>query len=91
MRVKLRLPEGWICAKDEQGIYLSAHRRNGDILTFDVIAPETIGCFETIELEILRNGMLCPEIISLPMHLRLSHDEVAEICRRIADFCGGTK
>ncbi len=67
LRVKLRLPEGWVCAGSEQGIYLNSHRRNGDILTFDIIAPETFGCFETVELEIRRNGMLCPEIISLPM------------------------
>ena len=65
--MKLRLPEGWICTRNEQGIYLNIHRRNGDILTFDVIAPETCGCFETLELEIRRNEMLCPEIISLPM------------------------
>ena len=73
LSVKLRLPEGWICAESEQGIYLNAHRRNGDIVAFDVIAPETFGCFETLELEIRRSGILCPEIIVLPMQHKGSY------------------
>ena len=69
LKVKLRLPEGWSCADPEQGIFL-AILKYGEILNFDIIAPENAGCFERVELEIFRNGFLCPELIALPMQIK---------------------
>ena len=70
LQVKFRLPENWICAENNKGIYLGPC---GEVLTFEMTAPETMECFETIELEVRRNGMFCPDIISLPMQRKGSY------------------
>lgn len=70
LRVKFRLPENWSCSENEKGIYLGPF---GEVLNFDIYAPETMECFEKIELEVRRNGMFCPDIITLPLQRKGSY------------------
>ena len=69
LKVKLRLPEGWICAEPEKELFL-VQFAYGQTLSFDIIAPEDVEPFGYIELEILRNGFNCPDIVSLPMQVK---------------------
>ena len=82
LKVKLRLPEGWTCAEPEKEIFL-VQFCYGQTLSFNIIAPENMAPFEHVELEIVRNGFNCPDIVSLPMQVKGRY--AADMLREPAD------
>ena len=69
LKLRMLVPEGWSCPNSDQGIYI-AHHRYGEERSFDLIAPENAPALSYVQLEIRRNGFLCPEIITLPMQIK---------------------
>lgn len=69
LRLKLRLPEGWSCPRAEQGLFL-AEFKYGECVSFDITAPENASAFGYVELEVLRDGFVCPELFALPVQVK---------------------
>ena len=85
IRISWHLPDGWICEKLTQYLFISY--LNGEEVAFDLIPPKDAKPLDFPELIVGRDGHACDDVIRLPMQLKgSSHAALQNEPPRTYDF-----
>lgn len=85
IRIAWRLPEGWICDKPMQ--YLFITYLNGEDISFELLPPEDAKTLDFPELIVCREDQACDDVVRLPMQRKdCSHAALKKERTRVYDY-----